>query len=283
MTSQQPADSLLTADPPPSGGSRARSAAPGVRAPDRSAVLNAAYDEYCRRRDGGEALDPDEFCARFPNFRTSLHGLLRAHQFFQENPELVAQLGPAQWPEVGGTFLGFALRHELGRGTFARVFLAAETALGDRPVAVKVSQHGGVEAETLGRLRHPNIVPVHSVQEDPVTSLTAVCMPYLGSATLCDVLDYADASPAGRHWAAGILRVVLNAGPAEEAPEASGRAPAVLRYGTFVDGVLHLAVQLADALAFVHGRGFCHGDLKPSNVLLSPDGRPMLLDFNLSV
>jgi tetratricopeptide (TPR) repeat protein len=39
---------------------------------------------------------------------------------------------------------------------------------------------------------------------------------------------------------------------------------------------------LADALAFIHGRGICHLDLKPSNVLLSPNGTPRLLDFNLS-
>src|SRR5262249_11837703 len=52
--------------------------------------------------------------------------------------------------------------------------------------------------------------------------------------------------------------------------------------GSYVDGVLHLAVQLAEALAFVHEQGIYHLDVKPSNVLLCPNGRPMLLDFNLS-
>ena len=41
-------------------------------------------------------------------------------------------------------------------------------------------------------------------------------------------------------------------------------------------------MQLADALACIHARGICHLDLKPSNVLMTPDGRPMLLDFNLA-
>jgi tetratricopeptide (TPR) repeat protein len=46
--------------------------------------------------------------------------------------------------------------------------------------------------------------------------------------------------------------------------------------------VVHLGVQLAEALAHTHQAGVCHRDLKPSNVLLTPSGCPMLLDFNLS-
>jgi tetratricopeptide (TPR) repeat protein len=52
--------------------------------------------------------------------------------------------------------------------------------------------------------------------------------------------------------------------------------------GTYVDAVIRIGGQLADALAFTHSQGICHRDLKPSNVLLAADGRPMLLDFNLS-
>ena len=63
----------------------------------------------------------------------------------------------------------------------------------------------------------------------------------------------------------------------------SPRPDAILRKGSYVDGIIHLAVQLADALAHSHGRGICHRDLKPSNVLMTPDGRPLVLDFNLSV
>ena len=51
---------------------------------------------------------------------------------------------------------------------------------------------------------------------------------------------------------------------------------------TYVDGVVHLAAQIADALAYTHAKDICHGDLKPANVLMTPGGRPMLLDFNLA-
>ena len=57
----------------------------------------------------------------------------------------------------------------------------------------------------------------------------------------------------------------------------------ILRKGSYVDGVIHLACQLADALAHSHGRGIYHRDIKPSNVLMTAEGRPLLLDFNLSV
>jgi tetratricopeptide (TPR) repeat protein len=40
--------------------------------------------------------------------------------------------------------------------------------------------------------------------------------------------------------------------------------------------------RLADGLQHAHQRGVLHHDIKPSNILLGADGRPMLLDFNLA-
>src|SRR5688500_13131042 len=95
---------------------------------ERSDQIDQAYDEYCRLCESGAGVDPDECCSRFPAFQTSLRRLLDAHRQIVENPELFRDLG-SRWPEPGGVFLGFQLLQELGRGAFARVFLARERAV----------------------------------------------------------------------------------------------------------------------------------------------------------
>jgi hypothetical protein len=101
------------------------------------------------------------------------------------------------WPAPGDSFLEFTLLHELGRGSFSRVFLASQPSLGDRRVALKITSEGSHEAQTVGPLTHRNIVPVYSVGTDPVSGRTAVCMPYLGTATLSDLLRTAFSGPTG--------------------------------------------------------------------------------------
>jgi eukaryotic-like serine/threonine-protein kinase len=51
---------------------------------------------------------------------------------------------------------------------------------------------------------------------------------------------------------------------------------------SYVEAVLSLAERLADGLAHAHDHGVLHRDLKPANVLVTDEGEPMLLDFNLS-
>ncbi len=133
---------------------------------------------------------------------------------------------PIVFPRLGEAIGGFRLISELGRGAFARVYLAHEAALGNRPVALKVSKAEGDEPKVLARLQHTHIVPIHSVHDDPVTGLRLICMPYIGGANLAQVLDAAVVHPAGTAKARSLIDALdLIALPAPSGPpsRAAGR------------------------------------------------------------
>jgi len=136
---------------------------------------------------------------------------------------------PVVFPKLGAAIGGFRLVLELGRGAFARVYLAHESALGNRPVALKVSKAEGDEPKILARLQHTHIVPIHSLHDDPATGLRLICMPYFGGANLAQVLDAAglkaSARPRGRSLV-DALDLVGQPSQAGVVPPAAGRCPA---------------------------------------------------------
>jgi len=45
---------------------------------------------------------------------------------------------------------------------------------------------------------------------------------------------------------------------------------------------VRIFVEVADALAYMNGKGFVHADTKPNNIIVSPEGRVKLIDFGQS-
>jgi serine/threonine protein kinase len=172
---------------------------------------------------------------------------------------------------------------EIGRGAFARAYLCREPGVGDRQVVVKLAQAGAAEAQMLGQLDHPHIMPIHSVQEEPVTGLTAICMPFRGRSTLQDVLDlaFAEGGPAPCR-AAVILQAARSRSCGIDRCQQVAETSRFRTREGYVTSVLRLALQMADALRHAHSRGILHGDLKPSNVVMSMEASPLLVDFNLA-
>ncbi|MGH7137814.1 MAG: serine/threonine-protein kinase, partial [Pirellulales bacterium] len=256
------------------------------------------YEEYLRRQAAGERIDQHAFSAQLCDGESEFENLLAVHSFLRNHPSFLPGLPalPPVWPAVGETLAGFRLLGVLGRGAFARVYLAEELALGGRRVAVKVSPGGATEGRSLGKLRHPNIVPVFSIQLEPQRDLTLICMPFLGYVTLGGALralfrdgrrprrahDLLQAIAESAQRLEGMPGNRMAAGAlADEAPSVAPADPRLTK-GSYVDAVISLGEQLADALVYTNRQGIYHRDLKPSNVLLDRRGTPMLLDFNLS-
>ena len=152
-----------------------------------------------------------------------------------------------------GTELGhYRIVRLLGSGGMGDVYLARDLTL-ERDVAIKLLPADGRdhddtrghllrEAQAAAALDHPNICAVHEVGQTD-DGRAFIVMQYVEGDTLSAVLR---------------------------------RGPMPVR------DALALGAQVAEALAVAHRRGIVHRDLKPHNVIVTPSGRPKLLDFGLA-
>ncbi|MGB6042927.1 MAG: serine/threonine-protein kinase, partial [Pirellulales bacterium] len=248
----------------------------------RSLVLDVAYEDFCQHVDATDDKAVEAFLNRFPSFRNSLRKQIEVHQYLATHEDMLALAADADWPQPGDTIFDFKVLEELGRGTFARVYLCTQSGLGDRQVVVKVGHEGAYEADMLGKFSHRNIMPVHSVHRDELSGMSALCMPYRGRSTLCDVLDVAFAQGSCPKKARPILAAASRWTRSNEADPEDRPWQARLQRMNYVDAILELGVRLAEGLQHAHDQGILHGDLKPSNVLVTPAGTALVLDFNLA-
>jgi len=142
---------------------------------------------------------------------------------------------------------------ELGHGSFGRVYLAQDTKLGNRPVALKVLYPQQLvnpdtiklfrrEAGITAKLDHPHIVKVYDAGD--IGGTRFIAMQYVPGRSLKEVIE-------------------------EEGPQPLERVAEWLE-------------QIASALDYAHGEGVLHRDIKPSNILLDREGRAMVTDFGLA-
>ena len=249
-------------------------------------TVELIYREYCLAELAGRQPEPQVFLARFPEHRETLRRLLSIHQECSHSQwqgwvEPVAETEVL--PEAGDEIGPYLLRRELGRGAFARVFLAEQADLENRQVVVKLSTRPTREPWLLARVRHAHIVEILSHAEVDDGAFQLICMPFLGGATLTAVLDHRRGirrSPRAR----GSLLRDLDAVAAPEYAGVNPARPSRELLGSLTDdmALAWITARLAEALDHAFSRDVAHGDVKPSNILLTADGNPMLLDFNLA-
>ena len=155
-------------------------------------TVELVYREYCLAELTGLQPEPQVFLARFPQHRETLKRLLSIHRECSRSqgqswaePIVETDVLPEAGDEVGP----YLLRRELGRGAFARVFLAEQADLENRQVVVKLSTRPTREPWLLARVRHAHIVEILSHAEVDDGAFQLICMPFLGGATLRAVLD----------------------------------------------------------------------------------------------
>jgi serine/threonine protein kinase len=190
---------------------------------------------------------------------------------------------PPSFPGIGETVGEFRLLACLGRGVRGAVFLADQPSLAHRPVVLKITARDGREHLSLAQLRHTHIVPLYHVQDLADRDLRLLCMPYLGGASLGQILNDLGGMPIARRTARDLLaRLDRIQAESPIAVSGEGAARLFLSRASYSQMVCWIGASLADALQFAHQRGLVHLDLKPSNILLAADGTPMLLDFHLA-
>jgi serine/threonine protein kinase/tetratricopeptide (TPR) repeat protein len=257
----------------------------GLNPSDSRETVELIYREFCLLDAVGQKRDKSEYLRRFARYAEALERLLGLHDAC--SPSFLARCTPSSpgngnLPSAGCSIGPYFLRRELGRGSFARVFLAEQVNLENRLVVVKVATHLTREPWLLARVRHPQVVEVvaHALVED--CGFHLICMPFLGGATLAAVL-----AENRRRWpvASGAhLLTNLDAVAAPEFPVSGAVRPAheIMAALSFDQAVAWIGARLAEALDYAFTKNVAHGDVKPSNILLTADGSPMLLDFNLA-
>jgi WD40 repeat protein len=168
-------------------------------------------------------------------------------------------------PTIGEIIGGCRLKAILGRGGAGTVF-AADQLQPPRSVALKVLRTGNLrmssvrrfqtEAVALARLEHPAIVRMYA---SGLARHDGVDLPYIVMEHIEDSVSFVD-------WAQSTKSVGTKSVGTKPTPER----------------IASCLASVCDGMELGHRRGLIHRDLKPTNILVSSDERPHIIDFGVA-
>ncbi len=163
-------------------------------------------------------------------------------------------------PVASGTIFDgkYQVLQEIGRGGMGVVYRGHDLSLG-RMVAIKVlPEQFNTDDEVIGRFKrearamaaldHPNIVPVYAIGQE--RSFHYFVMKFLEGATVAELLD-----------------------------QMRRADPDVARFDAWT--VQQIITQACKGLGHAHRRGLVHRDIKPGNLMVSPENHVTIMDFGI--
>jgi serine/threonine-protein kinase len=210
---------------------------------NRSSLREAFAPPSQTRRQGAQALSEDEDT-----------GQEEATEAPQETKSIAATSTITSY--TPGMLGRYKVLKELGRGAMGLVYLGKDPTI-QRFVAIKTMRLDHIdsddklqdvkarffrEAESTGRLSHPNIVTIYDAGEE--NDLGYIAMELIEGTPL-------------KQWA---------------------RKPSLMP----VNEVLLTVATVADALDYAHQQGVVHRDIKPANIMLTKDRVVKVMDFGIA-
>jgi len=223
--------------------------------PERWQQVKEILDAALSREADERARFLQEACGQDPVLRQEVDSLLAAAQLGEalERPPVDIPLEPEAPSPIGRHIGRYRVVKELGRGGMGAVYLALrDDDQFKKTVAIKILRRGMDSGDILRRFRNERQI-LASIDHPQIARLldggsTEDGLPYF-------VMEHVDGKPIDEYCDSGRLSIVE-------------------RLGLFrqVCGAVHVA----------HQNLVVHRDLKPGNILVTPDGALKLLDFGIA-